>query len=151
MKNIKKIAAILSMFLFCIMSLSAQTERMKFMGIPIAGSPIQMGEKLKAKGFVFKEKISNHIREYSGIFAGSNVVVDIVSTSNVVWKILVEYPEASSFSRLESDYEDMVGQFKKKYGEPTEHFEFFSKPYYNSSLKFEIKAKQFYAASQRVL
>lgn len=49
MKNIKKIAAILSMFLFCIMSLSAQTERMKFMGIPIAGSPIQMGEKLKAK------------------------------------------------------------------------------------------------------
>lgn len=52
MKNIKKIAAILSMFLFCIMSLSAQTERMKFMGIPIAGSPIQMGEKLKAKGFV---------------------------------------------------------------------------------------------------
>lgn len=84
-----------------------------------------MGEKLKAKGFVFKEKISDHIREYSGTFAGSNVVVDVVSTSNVVWKILVEYPEASSFSRLESDYEDMVGQFKKKYGEPTEHFEFF--------------------------
>lgn len=139
MKNIKKIAAILSMFLFCIMSLSAQTERMKFMGIPIAGSPIQMGEKLKAKGFVFKEKISNHIREYSGTFAGSNVVVDVVSTSNVVWKILVEYPEASSFSRLESDYEDMVGQFKKKYGEPTEHFEFFSKPYYKGD-GYEMQA-----------
>ena len=98
-----------------------------------------MGEKLKAKGFVFKEKISNHIRVYSGTFAGSNVVVDVVSTSNVVWKILVEYPEASSFFRLESDYEDMVGQFKKKYGEPTEHFEFFSEPYYKGD-GYEMQA-----------
>ena len=139
MGKFKKIAVILSMFLFCIQSLSAQTEHIKFMGIPITGSPIQMGEKLKAKGFVFKQKIDDDIREYSGTFAGSKVVVNIVSTSNIVWKILVEYPKVSSFSRLETDYEEMVAQFTKKYGEPTEHFEFFSKPYYKGD-GYEMQA-----------
>ena len=33
----------------------------------------------------------------------------------------------------------MVGQFKKKYGEPTEHFEFFSKPYYKGD-GYEMQA-----------
>lgn len=135
----KKIGLLLTLFLLCTFSVVAQVDHMKFMGIPITGTPIQMGEKLKAKGFIFKEKIGEHIREYSGTFAGSQVLVDVVSTSNIVWKVLVDYPEAGSFSRLETQYNDMVSQFTKKYGEPSDHFEFFSKPYYKGD-GYELQA-----------
>ena len=135
----KKIATTLTLLVLCIMSALAQSEHFKFMGIPITGTPIQMGEKLKAKGFVFKEKLDDEIRQYSGTFAGSKVLVDVISKSNVVWKILVEYPKCSSFNRLESDYEDMVEQYSKKYGEPSNHIEYFKDPYYKGD-GYEMQA-----------
>ena len=128
-----------AMLILCILTVSAQTEHLKFMGIPITGTPIQMGEKLKAKGFIFKEKLDEDFRVYKGKFAGSNVEVSVVSSNNLVWKILVEYPKASSFSELLSDYNEMVKQFKKKYNEPYDHFEFFSKPYYEGD-GYELQA-----------
>lgn len=135
----KKISTILTILFLFVISVSAQTEHMKFMGIPITGTPVQMGAKLRAKGFVFKEKLDEDIREYTGKFAGSNVTIDVVSRNNLVWKILVAYPEVSSFSRLRNDYNDMVTQFSIKYGSPSKHYEFFKDPYYDGD-GYELQA-----------
>lgn len=114
-------------------------EHMKFMGISINGTELQFETKMKAKGFVRKLRINENVLEMTGRFAGSKVEVYIVSTNNLVWKILVDYPEEFSFSSLTSSYNDMIEQFKIKYGMPSDHFEFFSKPYYKGD-GYELQA-----------
>lgn len=119
--------------------MAQEQEHMKFMGTPITGTELQFETKMKAKGFVRKTRISENVIEMTGKFAGSNVEIYIVSANNLVWKVLVDYPEQYSFSSLTSAYDDMVEQFKIKYGTPSDHFEFFSKPYYNGD-GYELQA-----------
>jgi len=67
----------------------AQTEHMKFMGIPIDGSLKSFCSKLKKKGFdrdPYDELLSNYCRIYNGEFAGNKSKVFIYSdakTQNV--------------------------------------------------------------------
>ncbi|WP_418788994.1 hypothetical protein, partial [Leyella stercorea] len=136
MKNF--ILALFFMLISCV-TMAQEKEHMKFMGIPINGTELQFETKLKSKGFVRKSRINENVLEMVGKFAGSKVEVYIVSTNNLVWKILVDYPEESTFSSLSSFYDDMVEQFKIKYGIPSDHFEFFSKPYYKGD-GYELQA-----------
>lgn len=131
MKSINKYLVLFTMFFICTLSSFAQTEHMKFMGIPITGSMIDIEKKLEEKGFVYKIEFSegdttNIIREYEGIFTGSKVSVYVVSDYDIVWKIEVKYPDYNSFSAIEKDYKTMVKQYSIKYGDKIEHYEFFN-------------------------
>lgn len=120
------------MFFICAFSSFAKTEHLKFMGIPITGSTIDIGKKLEEKGFVYKDKDvgsyndSTKILEYEGIFTGRKVSLYVVSTYNIVWKIEVGYFDNNSFSELEQDYKTMVKQYSIKYGNEIEHYEVFT-------------------------
>lgn len=131
MESINKYLVLLTMFFIGALSSFAQTEHMKFMGIPIVGSMIDIGKKLEEKGFVYKNEFSesdttNIIREYEGIFTGCKVAVYVVSDYDIVWKIQVKYPDYNSFSEIEKDYKTMVKQYSIKYRDKIEHYEFFN-------------------------
>lgn len=135
----KKILTIIILLAFFAVTASAQTGHLEFMGIPITGTPIQMGQKLKAKGFTFKGNLDEDIREYTGKFAGNNVSLYVASQNNNVWKIVVDYIRSNSFTTLKSAYNKMVTQFTLKYGDPMGHFEYFKDPYYEGD-GFELQA-----------
>ncbi len=74
--------------MLCIFSLSmyAQTEVTKFLGIPVDGYKSEMVQKLKAKGFT---PVSGYDNILEGEFNGSNVNVHIVTNNNKVCRIMV--------------------------------------------------------------
>lgn len=130
MKSTDKGLFLLIIFFICSFSLSAQTEHLKFMGIPITGSTIDFHKELDEKGFsckgVMSESDSTKILEYEGIFTGRKVFVYVVSGYDIVWKIEVKYPNYNSFSEIEKDYKAIVAQYSIKYGNEFEHYEIFT-------------------------
>lgn len=71
----KKLLSIVVMLLCCL-SMSAQ-EHIKFMGIPVDGTPAQFEQKLIAKGFKHKLTHDTGYRIVSGTFSGQECYVYI--------------------------------------------------------------------------
>ena len=105
---------------------SAQTEHMKFMGIPINGNITAFQSKLVQKGFKFvKNEASSGdaevYKQYSGKFAGKecklyvayNRETKIVYEVQVVYKL--KYPSMESNFELEDMYKSLKTQLTKKY------------------------------------
>jgi ABC-type antimicrobial peptide transport system permease subunit len=74
----KKLLLLLFMTMFSFV-LSAQTEHMKFAGIPLTGTIEQFQKKLVAKGFRINAKISQMLpvgtRSFVGTFAVSKLIL----------------------------------------------------------------------------
>ena len=80
MKHYRMILATLFVALISFTGLTAQqdkiqsqpktTEHLKFMGIPIDGSPTAFANKLKSKGFTLKDSPSPNVIWMTGTFAG---------------------------------------------------------------------------------
>lgn len=81
MKNL----LLIMMMLVSTMSLYAQKEVTKFLGIPVDGSESEMVRKLKEKGF----RNSSTDGMLEGEFNGSDVYIAILTNNRKVWRIAV--------------------------------------------------------------
>lgn len=104
------------------------TEHLKFMGIPMDGSPAAFANKLKRRGFTLEDPLSPDVIWMTGTFAGvSNSDVFIYkspATANV-YKIRVTFPAQDSWSQLEIRYNQFKDWLSQKYLliESTEEFQ----------------------------
>ena len=80
----KKILLSLTLLMLSV-SMYAQNEVTKFLGIPIDGTKAAMIQKLKAKGFTYNAQVDL----LEGTFNGEKVFVSIQTNKNKVWRINV--------------------------------------------------------------
>lgn len=134
----KKIIIVL--FYFMTLTVAAQESHLDFMGIPIDGNINTFVQKLEKKGLI-KSKANDKAVILEGTFAGKNAKVFALNTlkSKTVWKVVVYLDKSSSWYSLKSSYEEYKRLFTQKYGLPSDHFEFFSKPYYEGD-GYELQA-----------
>lgn len=121
------------------MALHAQ-EHMTFKGIPIDGSLSSFVSQLKSKGFTH-ELTEGNIAMLKGDFAGkSDCIIGVLASkqSKKVWKVVVRFPEKTSWYSLKSEYRSFKESYTEKYGTPTS-YEYFSDPYYEGD-GYELQA-----------
>lgn len=91
----KKKNSLLFILLMYSLTMLAQKDITKFMGIPVDGFKKDMIQKLKAKGFEY----DNEIDLLTGEFNGEKVNIFVATQSNKVWRIVV----ADAIERNEHD------------------------------------------------
>ena len=138
MKHYRMILATLFVALIAFTGLTAQqnksqsqpktTEHLKFMGIPIDGSPASFANKLKSRGFTLEDPLSPDVIWMTGTFAGiSNSDVFIYKYPAIanVYKVRVVFPGQDSWSQIEMRYNKFKDWLSQKYLllESTEEFQ----------------------------
>lgn len=104
---------------------SETNAHLTFKGIPIDGTPASFGSKLKANGFTYDYEYEG-INWYTGNFAGyTNCDVAVKANNNLVYEIVVLFPECYSWNRLHNDYSSLKSMLTTKYGEPAKEIEEF--------------------------
>lgn len=94
------------------------TEHLKFMGIPIDGSPKSFANQLKSKGFTFNSSSTPDIIWMTGTFAGisdSNVLIYKSPSSANVYKVRVVFPGQDSWTQIEIRYNRFKDWLSQKY------------------------------------
>jgi len=138
MKHYRMILATLFVALIAFTGLTAQqeksqsqpktTEHLKFMGIPIDGSPTAFANKLKSRGFTLEDSPSPDVICMTGTFAGvsnSDVFIYKSPSSANVYRVRVAFPDVDSWSQLEMRYSKFKDWLSQKYLliESTEEFQ----------------------------
>ena len=119
--KMKKAFLLLLMSLFSLV-LFAQTEHMKFAGIPLTGSIEQFQKKLIAKGFRLNSKISKLLpvgtRSFIGTFAGEkgNIAVYYDPDTKTVYGAKVYY-DGLTDDKAEEEMDNLRSILSAKYGE----------------------------------
>lgn len=106
------------------------TEHMKFKGIEITGTLYEFKNELIKQGFEFICDI-NSGAVFKGEFAGCincEIIVLTSTMTNILWKVVVEFPKHMSWHTLKDDYEHYKTMFSNKYGKPAS-YEYFMDPY----------------------
>lgn len=99
--------------LFSIMT-QAQTEHMKFMGIPIDGKITQFHRSISQKRFTRVTNISD-LYLYEGVFAGYSATVFVNKTpEDSIYSVMVAIP-CSNIKNCQSIYEDFKYRLIRKY------------------------------------
>ena len=103
-------------------SVFAQKEVTQFMGIPVDGSPTEMIEKLKAKGFKTEEGFRRDVtvglidwdgpEVLTGRFNGERVRVYIVVETNKVWRIALKDKKDRDETQIKIRFNTLVRQFE---------------------------------------
>lgn len=103
-------------------SVFAQKEVTKFMGIPVDGSPTEMIEKLKAKGFTTDEDFMRAIKlggfdwdgpEWLiGRFNGEKVLLGLYVEQNKVWRIYLVDKDNRDETQIKIRFNTLVRQFE---------------------------------------
>lgn len=108
----KRFLFLCSLFLITI-SLSAQNNVTKFLGIPVDGTKSAMIQKLKEKGFIYDA--TNDILE--GEFNGQEVFVSVVTDNNKVYRICLFDKNETTESQIKIRFNKLCYQFEnnKKY------------------------------------
>lgn len=110
-------------------TLNAQ-EHMTFKGVSMGCNITSFISQLKTKGFTIEHQADNGAI-LKGDFAGKSgctVIVLPTKVNKLVWKVVVKFPEKSSWYSLKSEYKTFKESYTEKYGKP-ESYEFFSRPY----------------------
>lgn len=128
MKHYRMILATLFVALISFSGLTAQqdksqsqpktTEHLKFMGIPIDGSPAAFANKLKSRGFTLEDPLSPGVIWMTGTFAGvsnSDVFIYKSPSSANVYRVRVTFPAQDSWSQLEMRYSKFKDWLSQKY------------------------------------
>lgn len=138
MKHYRMILATLFVALIAFTGLTAQqdksqsqpktTEHLKFMGIPIDGSPKSFANKLKSRGFTLEDSLSPDVIWMTGTFAGisnSDVFIYKYPATANVYKVRVVFPGQDSWSQIEMRYNKFKDWLSQKYLllESTEEFQ----------------------------
>lgn len=103
MKKILSLAFLLMLSL----SIFAQRQVTKFLGIPVDGSRTAMIQKLKAKGF----RYNSNINGLEGKFNGANVWINVQTNKNKVWRIAVIYKNSYDKGDIKIQYNSLINQF----------------------------------------
>lgn len=103
MKKILSLAFLLMLSL----SLFAQRQVTKFLGIPVDGSRTAMIQKLKAKGF----RYNSYSDMLEGQFNGTDVVILVQANNNKVWRIAVVYKGSFDKEQIKAQYNRLINQF----------------------------------------
>ena len=100
----------------------AQKEVTKFLGIPVDGSPTEMIEKLKAKGFKTEEGFRRDVtvglidwdgpEVLTGRFNGERVRVYIEVETNKVWRICLRDKNTRDETQIKIRFNTLVRQFE---------------------------------------
>lgn len=100
---------ILSLAFLLMLSLSvfAQRQVTKFLGIPVDGSRTAMIQKLKAKGF----RYNSYINGLEGQFNGKDVSIYVQANKNKVWRIVVIYNGSYDKGDIKIQYNSLINQF----------------------------------------
>ena len=133
---------LLSMLLSVFISTSyAQTEHMKFKGVPMEGTIQSFTNKLVAKGFT-SIGIEDGVSLLTGEFAGyKNCTIGAVADkSGMICKVSVIFPSMEKWSDLEKCYENYKSMLTEKYGKPEQVEERFQNDYIDddNSKKHEL-------------
>lgn len=125
---------ILSLLLAVCTVCSAQTNHMKFKGIPMEGTLQSFTTKLKAKGFT-PVGIQDGVSLLKGEFAGyKNCTIGaIADKSGMICKVSVIFPDMDKWGELEKCYENYKSMLTEKYGNPVKCEEYFSEGYNGDS------------------
>lgn len=141
MKHYRMILATLFVALISFTGLTAQqnksqsqpktTEHLKFMGIPIDGSPKSFANKLKSRGFTLEDPFSPNVIWMTGTFAGvsnSDIFIYKSPSSANVYSVRVTFPAQDSWSQIEMRYNQFKDWLSQKYLllESTEEFQGYS-------------------------
>lgn len=117
----RKLILLLFVSLFTLV-LNAQTEHMKFAGIPLTGTIDQFQTKLVAKGFRLNTKMSKMLpvgtRSFVGTFAGKkgNIAVYYDSETKNVYGAKVYY-DGLTDDRAKEELDNLRSILSAKYGE----------------------------------
>ena len=103
-------------------SVFAQKEVTKFLGIPVDGSPTEMIEKLKAKGFKTEEGFRRDVtvglidwdgpEVLTGRFNGERVRVYVEVETNKVWRICLRDKNTRDETQIKIRFNTLVRQFE---------------------------------------
>lgn len=99
-------------------SLPKTTEHLKFMGIPIDGSPKSFANQLKSKGFTLDSSSTPDIIWMTGTFAGisdSNILIYKSPSSANVYKVRVVFPRQDTWTQIEIRYNRFKDWLSQKY------------------------------------
>lgn len=103
----KKILWVLLMLVS--MTVSAQKDVTKFLGIPVDGYKAEMKKKLTAKGFMYNAQYDF----FEGEFNGRDVHVYIVTNKNKVWRIMVCDKNTCGEGDIKIRFNNLCRQFAK--------------------------------------
>ena len=123
----KKITALMTAVLISICA-HAQT----FMGVSVSGTLTSFSTQMKAKGFVTSlSESSATLIVMKGTLNNESVKLLIAGTptTKLTKKIVVLYPEETSWYGLVEKYDEVVNRVTLKYGAPDQTHRFFSDPY----------------------
>ena len=125
-----------------ITDISAQTEHMKFKGVPMEGTLQTFTSKLKAKGFM-PIGVQDGVSLLKGEFAGYKdcTIGAVADKSGIICKVSVIFPAMDKWGDLERCYSNYKSMLSEKYGDPKDCVENFQHDYVNddSSKKYELE------------
>ena len=129
--------------LFAAILLSASSfaqEHLDFRGVPIVGHLERFITKMENLGYTL-DRIVDNAAIMSGKFTNKNAELIILASpkTKTVWKVAVHFDEEVSWSSLKSSYREYKELYTKKYGTPTNSFEYFKDPYYEGD-GYELQA-----------
>lgn len=121
---------------------SAQTEHMKFKGVPMEGTLQAFTNKLKAKGFT-SVGVQDGVSLLTGEFAGYKdcTIGAVADKSGMICKVFVIFPAMDKWGDLERCYSNYKSMLSEKYGEPKDCVEKFQNDFVDddNSKKYELK------------
>lgn len=114
----KKIITMIALVL-CTLAMSAQTNHMKFKGIPMEGTLQNFTNKLKMKGYT-PMGIKDGVSLLKGEFAGYKdcKIIAISDKSGMICKVVVVFPSMDRWSELDNCYNKDKSMLTEKYGAP---------------------------------
>lgn len=105
----KKLLAV-AMTLMLAVSMSAQKDVTKFLGIPVDGTKAEMIRKLKAKGFTSTTYDKD---ELEGQFNGYSVTLSVVTNKDKVYRVVVMDAYSVDETNIKIRYNNLCYQFSK--------------------------------------
>ena len=127
-------------FFLLLFTIFAKAQHLEFKGLQMCGPVSSFAQKLEEQGYkIVYNKGFNYA--LSGQFTGKDANVLLLGSAKTgeIWKIAVLFDKAITWSDILSDYSTYVDLFTKKYGFPSDHFEFFEEPYYKGD-GYELQA-----------
>ncbi len=118
---------------------SAQTEHMKFKGIPMEGSLQTFTVKLRAKGFT-PIGTQDGVAMLKGEFAGYKncTIAAVADKSGMICKVTVVFPSMDKWGDLDNCYSNYKSMLTEKYGDPV-----LCEEYFNSSYDRDASSKMY--------
>lgn len=101
------------------LTVTAQTDHLKFNGIPIDGTLQTFSSALCKKGYTYVQR-DNNMGIFTGTFTGRSVTVAVLSSdiNGNVYRVGVRYPDMDSWQLLENLYNGLKDLLTTKYGAP---------------------------------